>query len=177
MAMDFTSAVDNHPRLAQALGRFVGNWASIEFCLEMLLSNMLRIPLSTAGDIWHNFVATRSKLEMMVRINNHTYQGPYKAWIGGLLDRAMALNSTRNSYVHGLWSWREEEGLFYLSRQSLPDAKAEKQRKDAEPFKIEQIESAVQDVRKLYEDFFDLDLRTHALHKPPNEVRGPLSPQ
>jgi len=69
-----------NPKLHEAIGASVENYARVESAQASILQEVLKLDLAVASILFHSPQSTRSRTEMMQGLLNQRYQGKFKAY-------------------------------------------------------------------------------------------------
>lgn len=153
--------LDDYPEHAAALGRLLGHWSALETRLMLIMSRIIEIDDLASSVIYNEFVSTKSKIELLQRINFFLNEDDrLKEETTPLLESAFRLNKVRNAFVHAYWKKDETNRtkLIRINYSSPPNIK--KLRKPKERFSAKDIQDVVEKIAKLCQSFDDLLLPT-----------------
>jgi hypothetical protein len=141
--------LDSRPEHAAALGRLLGHWAVVEMELIGILEYFLGIEQPFARLVWQEFVSTRGKINLLLRLNWATVDSAMKSKLDDLLNNAQDLNEVRNAYIHALWVDPGANSLHLMRSRNTSPGNYKKTFRKSEPFTPEAIQEDVTKFAKL----------------------------
>ena len=161
MTKKFHLPIDDMQEFAAALGRLLVHSSFLEIMLIQLTAYILSVDVYKAKFVFQEFISTKSKIVLLRRINHYCFPDTsLKETINKYLDKAIKLNSKRNTFVHAFWVVYGDT-LARVTTAPLP--KYNKSNKPPVKVTTEDIQIVVDEIAELSQSIFDLLFSTPPL--------------
>ena len=105
-----TALQGTHDEILLSIGKLVVDWANLENMMIVLLSAHFAGDYSRAHTAFHSLVSFRSKIDLMMNLNDIHEAKADRKNIDKILRRIDRLSKERNKIVHGMWGVRVTDG-------------------------------------------------------------------